>query len=49
MIVSNRLRIHRNREARFGVSFSYDHAIQIRRKRVGPEDLSTTEIAIQRG
>ncbi|HEX4444258.1 MAG TPA: MFS transporter [Galbitalea sp.] len=49
MIVTNRLRIHRDRDARFGLAFSYDHAIQIRRRRPTAEDLSTTEIAIQRG
>jgi MFS family permease len=49
MIVTNRLRIHRDRKARFGLAFSYDHATQVRRRRPSIEDLSTTEIAIQRG
>jgi MFS family permease len=47
MIVANRLRLHRDSTARFGLAVSYDHATQVRRKRALPEDLSTTEIAIQ--
>ncbi|HEX4059078.1 MAG TPA: MFS transporter [Galbitalea sp.] len=49
MVFANHLRVRRNAGARFGLSVSYDHATQIRRKRPTPEDLSTTEIAIQRG
>jgi MFS family permease len=48
MIVSNHLRIHRDPNTRFRLAFSYDHSTQTRRKRPIPEDLSTTEIAIQR-
>jgi MFS family permease len=49
MIVANHLRIHRDSAARFRLAFSYDHSTLTRRKRATPEDLSTTEIAIQRG
>jgi MFS family permease len=48
MLVSNHLRLHRDASARFGLAFSYDHSTQTRRKLPVPEDLSTTEIAIQR-
>ena len=49
MIVTNRLRLHRKREARFGVAFSYNHDTRVPSRKRLAEDLSTTEIAIQRG
>jgi MFS family permease len=48
MIVTNHLRIHRDSAARFGLGFSYNHDTRVRSRRRLPEDLSTTEIAIQR-
>ena len=49
MIVTNRLRLRRDTTARFGLAFSYNHNTRIRSRRRNAEDLSTTEIAIQRG
>ncbi len=49
MIVSNRLRIHRDPNAHFGLAFSYDSDTKTRTRRRPPEDLATSEIAIQRG
>jgi MFS family permease len=49
MIVTNRLRLHRKPEARFGVAFSYNHDTRVPSRKRLAEDLSTTEIAIQRG
>ena len=49
MIVTNKLRLHRDRTARFGLAFSYDHETRIRRRRPTAADLTTTEIAIRRG
>jgi MFS family permease len=49
MIVTNSLRIRRAPEARFGVSFSYNHDTRVRSRKRLAEELSTTEIAIQRG
>lgn len=49
MIVTNRLRLRRDTTARFGLAFSYNHNTRIRSGRRNAEDLSTTEIAIQRG
>jgi MFS family permease len=48
MIVTNHLRIHRDSTARFGLAFSYNHDTRVRSRRRLTEDLSTTEIAIQR-
>jgi MFS family permease len=48
MIVSNRLRLHRDPSARFGLALTFDPETTVRRKRPSPEDLDTTEIAIQR-
>ncbi len=49
MIVANHLRVHRDRAARFGLAFSYNHETQVRSRKRLVEELSTTEIAIQRG
>jgi MFS family permease len=49
MIVTNRLRIHRDETARFGLAFSYNHDTRVRSRRRLAEDLTTTENAIQRG
>jgi MFS family permease len=49
MIVTNRLRIHRDETARFGLAFSYNHDTRVRSRRRLAEDLTTNEIAIQRG
>jgi MFS family permease len=49
MIVRNHLRLHRDSSARLGVRIGYDHEITVSRRRRSPADLSTTEIAIQRG
>jgi MFS family permease len=48
MIVTNHLRLHVDRAARFHVTFSYNHNTKVRSRRRLAEDLSTTEIAIQR-
>jgi MFS family permease len=48
MIVANRLRLHRDASARFGLTVSFDPETTVRRRPRGPEDLGTTEIAIQR-
>jgi MFS family permease len=49
MIVTNSLRIRRAPEARFGLAFSYNHDTRVRSRKRLAQDLSTTEIAIQRG
>jgi MFS family permease len=49
MIVTNHLRVHRTADARFGLAFSYNHDTRVRSRKRLAEDLSTTEIAIQRG
>jgi MFS family permease len=49
MIVTNGLRVHRDADARFGLAFSYNHETRVRSRKRLAEDLSTTEIAIQRG
>jgi MFS family permease len=49
MIVTNRLRLHRDEDARFGLAVSYNHDTRVRSRKRLAEDLSTTEIAIQRG
>jgi MFS family permease len=49
MIVTNNLRIRRAPEARFKLAFSYNHDTRVRSRKRLAEDLSTTEIAIQRG
>ncbi len=49
MIVTNRLRIHRDDTARFGLALSYNHDTRVRSRKRLAEDLTTTEIAIQRG
>ena len=49
MIVANHLRVHRDRAARFGLAFSYNHETQVRSRKRLVEELSTAEIAIQRG
>jgi MFS family permease len=49
MIVAHRLRLHRDSTARLGVRFRYDAPLPSTPRRRPPEDLSTTEIAIQRG
>jgi len=49
MIVANQLRIHRDPGARLGLAFSYDHGTRGRLRRRPPADMSTSEIAIQRG
>jgi MFS family permease len=49
MIVANHLRLHRAPDARFGLAFSFNHQTQVRSRKRLVEDLSTTEIAIQRG
>jgi MFS family permease len=49
MIVANHLRVHRDRGARFGLAFSYNHETQVRSRERLVQELSTTEIAIQRG
>jgi MFS family permease len=48
MIVTNHLRIHRDDTARLGLAFSYNHDTRVRSRRRLAEELSTTEIAIQR-
>ena len=49
MIVTNHLRVHRSSESRLGLAFSYNHDTRVRTRERLAEDLSTTEIAIQRG
>jgi MFS family permease len=49
MIVTNRLRLRRDAKARFGLAFSYNHNTRVRSRGRVVEDLSTSEIAIQRG
>ena len=49
MIVTNRLRIHRDDTARFGLALSYNHDTRVRSRKRLADDLTTTEIAIQRG
>jgi MFS family permease len=49
MIVARNLRLHFDSSARLGMRIGYDHKRQASRKPTLPEDISTTEIAIQRG
>jgi MFS family permease len=49
MIVTNHLRVHRDTTARFGLAISYNHNTRVRSRGRLVEDLSTSEIAIQRG
>jgi MFS family permease len=49
MIVTNQLRIHRDGDARFGLAFSYNHNTRVRSRRRLADELTTNEIAIQRG
>jgi MFS family permease len=49
MIVVNHLRIHRSHESRLGLAFSYNSEARMRTRKRLVEDLTTTEIAIQRG
>jgi MFS family permease len=49
MIVANHLRLHRAPDARLGFAFTYNHDTQVRSRKRLVEELSTTEIAIQRG
>jgi len=49
IIVARHLRVHRDSDARFGLSVSYDHKVPRRSRRAVRDDLATQEIAIQRG
>ncbi len=49
MIVANHLRVHRDADARLGFAFAYNHDTRVRSRKRLVEELSTTEIAIQRG
>jgi MFS family permease len=49
IIVARHLRLHRDSDARFGVTVSYDHKVPRQSRRTARDELATQEIAIQRG